>query len=211
LAVEWKIVGDANLNGTVSVRYRVAGEEAWRQAMPLRRVPAGRSSRTTPIFSWENKHSGSVFDLRPNTKYEIALKLDDPDGGSAERTVRTRTRSVPRPAANAPVRKVSRADLATPKPGEILLLEAADYGAFVVPRDGEPGRPIVFRSEDGGARFTSISRRGRTGVHLEGLTIQNTESSTTRSTPVPMMRSRPISASTIAVSCAIGSPISSWA
>src|ERR1700677_2832578 len=75
LAVEWKIAGDANLNGTVSVRYRAAGEIAWREAMPLRRVPAGQSRGTTPIFHWENKHSGSIFDLRPNTEYEIALTL----------------------------------------------------------------------------------------------------------------------------------------
>src|SRR5262249_23280761 len=99
LAVEWKIAGDANLNGTVSVRYRAAGEEAGREALPLPRAPAGQSRRTTPIFQWENKHSGSLFDLRPNTEYEIALKLEDPDGGSAERTVRARTRAVPRPAA----------------------------------------------------------------------------------------------------------------
>ena len=52
LAVKWKIAGDVNLNGTVSVRYRAAGEEAWRDAMPLRRVPAGQSRRTTPIFHW---------------------------------------------------------------------------------------------------------------------------------------------------------------
>jgi Right handed beta helix region len=63
------------------------------------------------------------------------------------------------------------------KPGEILLLEAGDYGALVVPRDGEPGQPIVFRSEDGGARFSSISLRGRKDVHLEGLTIQNSDQS----------------------------------
>jgi hypothetical protein len=175
LAVEWRIAGDANLNGTVSVRYRAAGEEAWREAMPLRRVSAGQSSRTTPIFRWENKHSGSLFDLRPNTEYEIALKLDDPDGGSAERTVHARTRPVPRPAADAPVRKASRADLATAKPGEILLLESGDYGALEVPRDGEPGRPIVLHSEDGGARFSSISLRGRKDVHLEGLTIHNSD------------------------------------
>jgi hypothetical protein len=175
LAIEWKIAGDANLNGTVTVRYRAVGEERWREAMPLRRVPAGQSRRTNPIFPWQNKHSGSVFDLRPNTEYEIALKLDDPDGGAAERTVRARTRPVPRPAANAPVRRVSKANLVTAKPGEILLLEAGDYGAFVVPRNGEPGRPIVFRSENGSARFSSISLRGRKDVHLEGLTITNTD------------------------------------
>jgi hypothetical protein len=102
------------------------------------------------------------------------LKLDDPDGGSAERTVRARTRSVPRPAAGAQVRKVSKADLATAKPGEILLLEAGDYGDFAVSQDGEPGRPIVFRSTDGSAVFSSISLRDRKHVHLEGLTIKNT-------------------------------------
>lgn len=176
LAVEWRISGDANLNGRASVRYRAVGEGAWRDAMPLRRVPAGRSRRTTPIFHWENKHSGSLFDLRPNTEYEIALELHDPDGGSAKRTVRARTRAVPRPAADAPTRRASsKADLATAKPGEVLLLEAGDYGDLVVSRDGEPGRPIVFRSEDGGARFTSVSLRGRKDVHLDGLTIRNTD------------------------------------
>jgi hypothetical protein len=175
LAVEWKIAGDANLNGKVSVRYRAAGENAWHDAMPLRRVPADQSRRTTPIFHWENKHSGSIFDLQPGTEYEIMLNLHDPDGGSAERTVRARTRSVPRPVAGALVRKVSRADLSSASPGEILLLASGDYGAFVVPRDGEPGRPIVFRSADGGAVFSSISLRNRKHVHLEGLTIKNAD------------------------------------
>ena len=111
LAIEWQIAGDDNLNGTVSVRYRAAGENVWREAMPLRRVPAGQSRRTTPIFHWENKHSGSIIDLKPNTEYEIALNLNDPDGGQRERTVRARTRSVPRPAAGASVRNVAKAEI----------------------------------------------------------------------------------------------------
>ncbi len=172
LAIEWKIEGDANLNGAVGVRYRQAGDEAWREAMPLRRVPAGESRGTRPIFHWENKHSGSIFDLRPNTEYEIALNLADPDGGSAKRTVHARTRPVPRPAADARQRPASLSDLNSARPGEILLLQAGDYGEFVVPRDGEPGRPIVFRSLDGKAVFSSISLRNRKHVHLEGLTIR---------------------------------------
>ena len=105
----------------------------------------------------------------------LRCQLDDPDGGSAERTVHARTRSVPLPAAARPVRKVSMADLATAQPGEILLLAAGNYGAFVVPRDGEPGRPIVFRSGDGSAQFSSISVRDRKHIHFEGLTIKNTD------------------------------------
>lgn len=173
LAIEWKIEGDANLNGTVAVRYREAGGNAWRDAMPLRRVPAGESRGTRPIFRWGNKHSGSIFDLRPNTEYEIALTLEDPDGGAAQRTVRARTRPVPRAAADAQERRVSPAELNSARPGEIVLLAAGHYGEYVVPRDGEPGRPIVFRSADGAAMFTSISLRNRKHVYLEGLTIKN--------------------------------------
>jgi len=40
----------------------------------------------------------SIFDLRPDTEYEIRLKLGDPDGGAAEKVVRARTRPVPRAA-----------------------------------------------------------------------------------------------------------------
>src|SRR5262245_44150157 len=44
LAVEWQIEGDDNLNGVVTVRYRAVGQPDWRDAMPLRRVPAGKTS-----------------------------------------------------------------------------------------------------------------------------------------------------------------------
>jgi hypothetical protein len=173
LAVEWKIQGDANLNGVVTVRYRVVGRESWRDAMPLRRVPADSSRGTRPIFHWEHKHSGSIFDLRPNTEYDIELTLHDPDGGDAQRMVRARTRPVPRAGANAPVRSVSRDELHSARPGEILVLSAGDYGEFTAPTDGEPDRPIVVRSTDGQAVFSRISLRGRKHVHLEGLTVKN--------------------------------------
>src|SRR5690349_4730034 len=55
LAVEWEIQGDDNLNGVVNVQYRRVGEAAWHAAMPLRRVPAGMSRGTRPIFAWKNK------------------------------------------------------------------------------------------------------------------------------------------------------------
>src|SRR5262245_30156587 len=95
LAVEWQIDGDDNLNGVVSVRYRAVGQAAWRQALPLRRVPAGKSRPPATEYSWKNRHAGSIFDLQPDTEYEIHLQLVDPDGGSAERMVRARTRPVP--------------------------------------------------------------------------------------------------------------------
>ncbi len=174
LAVEWTIAGDDNLNGVVRVGYRPKGEQEWREAMPLRRVPAGRGQTTTVPFEWANKHSGSIFDLRPDTEYEIHLRLEDPDGGSDERYVTARTRPVPRAAPDSVQRRVGPGELNSAKPGEILLLAAGNYGRFVANRDGEPGRPIVYRSEDGEAVFESISLNGRKHVYLEGLTVRAT-------------------------------------
>jgi len=174
LAIEWTIEGDDNRDGVVRVRYRRAGDDAWREAMPLRRVPAGRSQGTTPIFTWDNKHSGSIFDLEPDTPYEIQLRLEDPDGGSAERTVFARTRPEPRAAADAALRPASPGNLpATAEPGEIILLEPGSYGSFRPGSDGEPGRPVVYRSPDGSAVFQSVNLDGRRWIYLEGLTIIN--------------------------------------
>ena len=175
LAVEWKISGDDNLNGVVEVEYRQSGETAWHRAMPLRRIPAGQSTGTHPIFKWDNKHSGSIFDLRPDTAYEIRLKLTDPDGGSAGRTLRARTRPVPRAARNARTVRTTPQNLArdekNARPGDVLLLAPGDYGDFEATRDGEPGLPIVFRSPDGGAVFHGISLRGHKHLHVEGVKV----------------------------------------
>jgi hypothetical protein len=174
ISVEWAIEGDANLNGVVSVKYRVAGEPQWRDGMPLRRVPAGESRGTTPIFRWANKHSGSVFDVRPDTEYEIQLTLEDPDGGRDMRTVRARTRPVPQVAKDARVRQVTPQTIAArAAPGDVILLAPGHYGAFTATADGQPDRPIVYRSADGQAIFDSVSLENRRHVYLEGVTIRN--------------------------------------
>jgi hypothetical protein len=70
VSLEWFIEGDDNQNGVVEVHYRKKGSaNRWQKGMPLRRVPAGENIR----FTWANKHSGSVFDLTPDTLYEIRL------------------------------------------------------------------------------------------------------------------------------------------
>ena len=52
-----------------------------------------------------NMFSGSVFDLTPNTEYEIRLSLRDPDGvdGESRRILMARTRAEPQPAADGKV------------------------------------------------------------------------------------------------------------
>ncbi len=175
ISVEWAVDGDANLNGVVAVRSRAHGAGAWREGKPLRRVTAGESRGTTPIFRWTNKHSGSVFDVQPDTDYEIQLTLTDPDGGGAVRTVRVRTRPVPQAAKNARERQVTPETLASAaaQPGDVFLLAPGHYGAFTATVDGEPDRPIVYRSADGRATFDSVSFENRRYVFLEGATIRN--------------------------------------
>jgi len=157
LAVEWAITGDDNLNGVVQVRYRKAGTEPWLAAMPLRRVPAGKSRGTRPIRTWTNRHSGSIFDLQPNMEYEIQLKLKDPDGGEDERTIRARTRPVPRAT------------------GTVKELSAGNHGTLS-PANGSPGRWNVYRSSDGKAVYEHINLRNKKWVIVEGVTVRNSGS-----------------------------------
>ena len=180
LAVEWLIEGDDDEDGRVDVSYRAAGAGKWKQAMPLVRVPAGNTGkRTYPTFYWMNKHSGSIFDLRPDTEYEIRLSLKDPDGGSAVETVKIRTRPVPGAAAEARVIEVNprtlRLAAMRAEPGDILLLSPGYYGSFEMPVDGEPGRPVVIRADNAhpviGSTFDEVSLERRKHVILDGVTV----------------------------------------
>ncbi|HTM21542.1 MAG TPA: hypothetical protein VL172_13570, partial [Kofleriaceae bacterium] len=171
VTIEWAIEGDDDLDGTVTVRYRVAGTETWRQGTPLVRVPAG----TVEGFSWGNRHSGSLFDLEPDTAYEIELYLSDPDGGCALEVMNTHTRPVPAPMTGAPVIDVDPAGFAAAaaaaQPGEILELADGTYPGFTFDNDGDAGRPIVIRGGAGAVIDGEISLIGRSWVYLIGITI----------------------------------------
>lgn len=171
LAVEWQIEGDDNLNATCEIRYRKVGEASWQNGMSLRRVPAGSSRETSSVLTWTNRLSGSVFDLEAGTDYEIELTLRDPDGGEATKTVRSSTRPEAVAKDDAVIKNGAKADLNSVKPGEILLLADGDYGAVTFNRDGEPGRPLVYRSTSGKAVFTEVSLTNRKWVYLEGVTV----------------------------------------
>jgi hypothetical protein len=183
LAVEWGIAGDDNLNGVVEVKYRMAGQETWQEAMPLVRVPAGYPRRlTSPLYHWENKHSGSIFDLKPDTEYEIHLTLRDPDGGSAQQVVRAGTRPVPGPAVDAVIKKVTPVtfgdSLRLAKAGDILLLSPGYYRETAIERSGEPDRPIVIRADGAheviGSTFDELSLQHCRHLIVEGLTVNGT-------------------------------------
>lgn len=171
LTILWPITGDADLDATVTVRFRTATSGAWRQAMPLFRVPAG----ATQGFTWEDRFAGSLFDLEPGTAYEVELALSDPDGGCMITTLTATTRPVPGPAPGAAMIAVNTANfasaIAAANPGDILALAAGNYPTFTFQRDGTAAAPIVIRGVAGTTISGDVRLDGRSYVHVEGLTI----------------------------------------
>ena len=170
--IEWLFTGDSDADAVVRVRFR-GPNGTWRQGGPLFRVPAG----STQNKSWPARFTGSVFDLEPDTAYEIELALDDPDGGCETRAQTIHTRPIPAPMAGATVIAVGpgnfAAMLGAVQPGQVLELAAGTYGGFTVTRDGAPGMPIVIRAATGATvNVTSEVRLdGRSHIIVQGLTI----------------------------------------
>lgn len=154
ISIEWAISGDDNLNGVVKVDFRQKSSSAWRAAMPLRRVPAGENVK----FKWANRHAGSIFNLDPDTSYEIRLSLSDPDGGTAVRSVQVRTRPEPLIHSGA----------------EIIDLEPGTYDTLLT-KSGTQVRPVVYRCSKGTAIFKFIDLQDKKWVYIEGLTVDNLE------------------------------------
>src|SRR5690606_20307410 len=83
--------------------------------------------------------AGSVFDLRPDTAYELELHVIEPDGGVDETMVlAARTRAVPADPASPRLVSVSDADalraaLSAAQPGDVIELAAGTYtGSFTL-------------------------------------------------------------------------------
>jgi hypothetical protein len=210
LGVTWIVRGDENRNARIETDYRPAGQRSWRKSMPLFRVERGahhpegrRSLLNVPDDGW--LFAGSLLLLKPDTAYELRLRLTDPDGGRAERRLRTRTLgepSAPRslrqlhviPGTSGgigtrsdPFRGLAAAQ-AQARPGDLFLLGAGVYpGIFKVERSGEAGRPIIWRGAGAGevvidGQGGGAMRPGRAvdavGVHdiwFERLTIRNAD------------------------------------
>jgi len=87
LGVQLPVTGDDNFNAAVTVRYRQTGASNWRQALPLFRV----HPENTALWTVAPQFAGSVFDLRPNTSYDIELHLTDPRPPEKPKGAPTRT------------------------------------------------------------------------------------------------------------------------
>src|SRR5438045_2602153 len=80
LGVEWHIEGDANRNASAALAWRRSGETAWHDGLPLMRLQ-GEAVQQGASFHYvaPNMFAGSIFELDPDTSYDIRLRLSDPD------------------------------------------------------------------------------------------------------------------------------------
>ncbi len=189
VGVMWPVEGDANGTATCTVSFREAGTDKWIEALPLHRkapyeVPP-RRRRTGPTSSemrpsgsvapmgddgtsrYIGEHAaanylaGSIFGLKPGTKYEVKLNLSHRDEAlSVGKKLVITTRTEPAmPAVGNKVEvtaeggaKELAAALDLAKPGEIIIVHKGTYeGRFRIAASGAPGKPIVIRGAGDGA------------------------------------------------------------
>jgi len=173
LGVYWIISGDDNANAAIEADVRKKGAAEWSKIMPLVRVEKGAhktekygSKVNVPDAAW--LFAGSALLLAPDTSYEIRLKLNDADGGNAEKILEAKTIAEPLlPAGMTEVHVVPgggggtgtaadpykglNAAQDSAKPGDLFLLHAGTYaGTFMIKKSGEPGKPIVWRAAGDG-------------------------------------------------------------
>src|SRR5260370_29617343 len=134
LGVQLPITGDDNFNAAVSARYPKTGTSNWWQALPVFRV----HPENTALWTVAPQFAGSVFDLRPNTSYDIELHLTDPDGPVDQIfTLTTATRPVPIDPLNPRLVNVIDVNgltsaLQAAQPGDIITLADGFYNVETV-------------------------------------------------------------------------------
>src|SRR5437762_6923312 len=87
LGVQMLITGDDNFNATVTVRYKKSSDSTFKTGLPLFRVHPEQLQANIPPAQF----AGSIFELEPNTSYDIELHAVDPDGGDFTKTITGKT------------------------------------------------------------------------------------------------------------------------
>jgi hypothetical protein len=192
LGARWYVSGDDNGNASVRVEYRAKSEKAWHEGLPMFRVGDGpddqsgekrleSGDRDAWPFALGNFFAGSVFDLKPDTAYELRMTLADPDGGKVVETRTARTKRIPTPPKPKrvlhvipgdgggtgtkadPFRGLAAADAAA-KPGDLFLVHAGVYPAtFEITQSGTAQAPIVWRGAGDGEAVIDGKGRGENG------------------------------------------------
>jgi hypothetical protein len=184
LGVVLPITGDDNFTASVTTRYRETGTTTWHDALPLMHVHA----EAVTGFAVTPQFAGTIFDLRPDTSYDIELHAVDGDGAvDMTLMLSARTRAVPGDPATPRAVAVTgvaslTAALAAAQPGDVITLAAGTYaGSFSLNTSGTATNPIVVRGASRDAVI--LDGMGCTGcnvieaygsfIHIENLTIEH--------------------------------------
>ncbi len=192
ISIEWDVSGDSDHDAKCSVQYREKGTGKWKQALPLFRVDYAWWYHTSKAERALNIFAGSILFLKPGTKYDVKMKLADPDGGEASEAISVATRPIPQlpqrrrtlhvvpgtgegsGSADEPFRGLAQAEAAA-RSGDVCLLHQGNYGSYAFQKSGEPGSYIVWKSAgDGDVVFASLQVRA-SHIWLEGLKLQRQE------------------------------------
>jgi hypothetical protein len=136
-------------------------------------------------FTVQPSFAGSIFDLQPDTDYEIELHATDADGGVDQTLVVTaHTRPVPGDPAHLHAVAVTdaaslTAALAAAQPGDVITLAAGTYaGQFAISASATAADPIVIRGagdatilDGGGCSGCNVLDVYGGDVHIENLAI----------------------------------------
>lgn len=194
VGVYWIIRGDSNADATIELSYRKAGQDEWKAGVRLFRVEKGPHlggefgsplTQQIPLNAW--LFAGSQMGLEPGTAYDVRLRLSDPDGGAAERILKTSTCAEPSApveghilhvapgngggegSALDPYKGLEQAQEKA-RPGDIFKIQPGLYAPpFVVKCSGEPDRPIVFMPDGDGPVFIGGLGPGPLGIRADGI------------------------------------------
>lgn len=187
------VSGDTNYNADVSMSYRKSGTSTWIPALPLLRVRPETMGTEDPPENFglprpDEQFAGSLFGLDAGESYDVRLDVNDPDGGSAQRTITAVTQGLPVdiPLNMREVRVSSDAELdaavTSANPGDVILLANGTYtGPVQVSRSGSKNDPIIIRGEDrdavviDGASATFAIEITGAHVYFEDMSVRNAE------------------------------------
>lgn len=182
--------GDTNYDAQVSVYYRPQASSQWQEGLPLMRVRPETLGTEDPPENFGlsrpgEQFAGSLFDLDPDTSYDIRLEVQDPDGGNVTKVLTLRTRPVPKNTPTNPrLINVStlgefNTALASAQPGDVITLANGTYnGPISINRNGTEDNPLFIRGESRDGVLIDASGAhsglivGGAFVTVENMTIQ---------------------------------------
>jgi hypothetical protein len=151
---------DGAAENVCRVRYRPAGAQEWREALPL--WFDGRTAQELPPER-SRQYRGSIVNLTPGTKYEIELALEK-TGRRASVSVRTWAEDFP-VAQTVPVR-----DSVTP----LLVDQSGSPDGYILYAPA-PGRTTAAATLDVASRHPQCIEVRASHIILRGLTLKNAQ------------------------------------